>query len=807
MDIYKVIINGFKSFGDKTDFVFDKNITGIVGPNGSGKSNITEAIRFVLGEQSFKSIRGKDMTDFLFRGSDKKASRASVEIIFKKNPISSIQESAKTSENLIVKNALEKEELSISRVVYGDGKNDYQLNGQVVRLKDIQEILLLIGVGNRQSWHISQGESDKILLASKEERKSIIEDALNLRIYHNRINDAERKLEKTNENIRQINLQRRELAPEINTLQKQVEKIEKGDKYRQELEEKVVGFIFYKNQIQNNLEIENNNLEAVSLLENFLLENRKKQEELSILLHKQSSNDANFLEDEKNKEQKVLNFLENEKRNLDSKILNLQNKISYINVDTEKSEEELENILEQIQSLQSVQNDYIFVESDIKNTEKYIDTKTDAILIEENLENIKINSENIRKNYKTLLLRGSLVSKDNIKEISYLSNIKNRLTEKILKNKDDLEKNKIELKEVENNFQDINLKINLSKEKFDSLYKQILEYKYEMGETEKEMQLLSFKQKEIESKIINKKQLEQKLFSFKNEFEVEKSEFKNILGPEKNPLLFASQTVLSNGEDQEQQVPLSNNWTEAEFVENKKSIERLKIRLEEINISDRENVLLQHKNLLDKDAYLENELRDLSNSISNLENLILELKTHLNSEFTSGLENINNNFNKYIQKLFGGGTGKVVEVKIEKKPSPNLSVGEEQNISDNQEEKEEKTGIEVEIELPKKKVKGLHSLSGGERALTSIALNFSILNQNRLPFMILDEADATLDEANAKRYGELLFVMSQETKLIVVTHNRETMHFADQMYGVTLSKNGASKVLSVSFADALQYAK
>jgi chromosome segregation protein len=209
----------------------------------------------------------------------------------------------------------------------------------------------------------------------------------------------------------------------------------------------------------------------------------------------------------------------------------------------------------------------------------------------------------------------------------------------------------------------------------------------------------------------------------------------------------------------------------------------------------------EHKNLLDKDTFLQNELQDLQKSIENLNNIIEELKNHLSLEFAEGLNRINESFDAYVKKLFGGGSGKVVEVKIENKKV-------EVEGDEKSEEKEEiKTGIEIEIELPKKKVKGLHSLSGGERALTSIGLNFSILNQNKLPFMILDEADATLDEANAKRYGELLSLMAEKTKLIVVTHNRETMHFAEQMYGVTLSKDGASKVLSVSFTEALQYAK
>jgi chromosome segregation protein len=181
--------------------------------------------------------------------------------------------------------------------------------------------------------------------------------------------------------------------------------------------------------------------------------------------------------------------------------------------------------------------------------------------------------------------------------------------------------------------------------------------------------------------------------------------------------------------------------------------------------------------------------------------LIVDLKESLKKEFDQGLLHINSIFDNYVKKLFGGGGAKVFVVEVENRKKAESDNGEQE------EEEELKTGVEVEVEIPKKKVKGLHSLSGGERALVSIALNFSIVNQNPSPFMILDETDAALDEANSKRYGEILEMLKQQTKLIVVTHNRETMHFADQVYGVTLSKDGNSKVLSVSFEDAVEYAK
>ena len=116
-------------------------------------------------------------------------------------------------------------------------------------------------------------------------------------------------------------------------------------------------------------------------------------------------------------------------------------------------------------------------------------------------------------------------------------------------------------------------------------------------------------------------------------------------------------------------------------------------------------------------------------------------------------------------------------------------------------------GLEVNVSLPRKKVKGLMMLSGGERALTSIALLFAISQVNPPPFIILDETDAALDEANSKKYGDMIESLSLHSQLILITHNRETMSRAGVIYGVTMSGDGASKLLSIAFDDAVKVAK
>jgi len=215
-------ISGFKSFAKKTELNFKSKVTAIVGPNGSGKSNVAEAFRFVLGEQSMKSMRGKRGEDLIWNGSTETArlNRAKVKLIFD------------NSKNIF---NLDFDEVTIERVVSRDGSNEYHLNGSLVRLKDIVELLSEAHIGASGHHIIYQGEADRILSSSIKERKEMIEDALGLKIYQYKREESERKLLKTEENIKQVESLRREIAPHIRFLKKQVEKVEKAEALRLKL--------------------------------------------------------------------------------------------------------------------------------------------------------------------------------------------------------------------------------------------------------------------------------------------------------------------------------------------------------------------------------------------------------------------------------------------------------------------------------------------------------------------------------------------------------------------------------------------
>jgi chromosome segregation protein len=262
--------------------------------------------------------------------------------------------------------------------------------------------------------------------------------------------------------------------------------------------------------------------------------------------------------------------------------------------------------------------------------------------------------------------------------------------------------------------------------------------------------------------------------------------------------------------------------------ERRKHIEKIKIRLEDSGAGGGTEVLKEFRETEERDMFLARELEDLEKAKKELLQLIADLDVRIDYEFKSGILKINTEFQKFFSLMFGGGKAELTVVKeIRRKKKSDLGElgdmleegaeyggrrtegGDESSASglppaDSDEGPE---GLDVNVSLPRKKVKGLMMLSGGERALTSIALLFAISQVNPPPFIILDETDAALDEANSRKYGDMIENLSKHSQLILITHNRETMSRAGVLYGVTMGSDGASKLLSIQFEEAVKVAK
>ena len=231
MYLKQIKINGFKSFADKITLDLEKGITGIVGPNGSGKSNIVDAIRWVLGEQSIKSLRGDgNMTDVIFQGSKSRnpSNSASVTLVFD------------NSDHSLKIDFLE---VSIKRTIYKTGENEYFINNEKVRLKDITELLIDSGSAKESFSIISQGDISNVLSTKPEDRRIIFESAAGVLKYKKRKEEATKKLDKTHDNIDRINDIINELEIQVLPLKEQSEKAEKYLSYKKELEDIEISLI------------------------------------------------------------------------------------------------------------------------------------------------------------------------------------------------------------------------------------------------------------------------------------------------------------------------------------------------------------------------------------------------------------------------------------------------------------------------------------------------------------------------------------------------------------------------------------
>ncbi|KKU22451.1 MAG: Chromosome partition protein smc [Candidatus Nomurabacteria bacterium GW2011_GWA1_46_11] len=713
MRLKTLSLNGFKSFAHKTVLEFESPIVAIVGPNGSGKSNVVEAVRFVLGEQSMKSMRGKGGADLVFKGSKNlsRGTRASITAYFNNaDKIFKLWNDAGEDINLNY------DVISISREVYSDGVNKYILNGSEVRLKDIHGLLASVHIGSSGHHIISQGEADRILSASARDRKEMVEDALGLRIYQYKIKESERKLERTNENMKEVTLLRRENAPHLKFLEKQVEKLERAKEMRSELSA-LYGKYLKKEEIY--LQSEKNELAS----EHGRLSGELR--EVSAKISKtEDQNDASGgkkIEDLRAVEQKV-NSLRSEKNELERKIGRIEGMI--------EAGDRKAKISGRCPMCGSV-----IAETDPEQSEKKRHET-------EELEELK----------KT--------------QASTLAEIR-----------------RVENEEKENAALAENFKQDINKEM------------EALRDLEREKFAWKVREQEVHSALELVKIKEENLRIRKDAFESELKEGGVLLGED---IL-----AYKNNKD--------NQKTDTTQEELKKKIERIKIKLEDTGIGGGAELMKEYGEVTERDRFLEKELEDLGKSIESLKVLITDLKEKIDTEFKEGVKKINKEFQEFFAILFGGGHASLAVV-TEMRRRRKIEFDENEEPADaealaGEEEGEPEQGIEINVSLPHKKVKDLHAFSGGERSLTSIALLFAMSQVNPPPFLILDETDAALDEANSRKYGDMLEKLSKRSQLIVVTHNRETMSRAGVLYGITIGSDGASKLLSVKFEEATQIAK
>lgn len=750
MYLKELSINGFKSFAKKSDLAFSASITAIVGPNGSGKSNVAESFRFVLGEQSVKSMRGKRGEDLIWGGSPQlsRGNRASVTV---------------TLDNTNKVFPLDFTEITIERVVHRDGQNEYLLNGSQVRLKDIQELLASANIGSTGHHIISQGEADRILSANAKERREMIEDALGLKIYQYKKQEAERKLGKTLENVAQVESLRREAAPHLKYLEKQIQKIEKSLEVQAELRGAYAEYLkredTYIAHHVDRLVAERREPEAA--LSRVQTELKTAKETLQASETKQDSHEIIAAEEALQAAMRERQGAEREYSKCEGQIALLTRRI-----------DEHERRAKQVEG----------------KAIPYSEMKSLILNLEQQVE--------------------KAIAK---KEMSYLERT---LTDIVHRLKLFLERSEGQVDDGAQFDREEHDRLGRELTKLGEMVTVATAKEKAARETYESVEHLRTKQatdgREAERTVFRLvgeiRELEVRLERIDRELAIlerDRVEFKEEL-QEAVALLGRGASDYFNYEIQSEAgtVDIEAIVNESRDVQRQRrhQLEKLKIRLEELGIGTTEDVMKEYKDAKERDEFLARELHDLTESIAKLRELILELETKLDEQFAEGVTKISTEFNHFFTLMFGGGEAALERVATKVEDS-------EEGSEENAFVPKSKDGIELAVKLPNKRVRGLEMLSGGERALTSIALIFAMSQVNPPPFIILDETDAALDEANSRRYGDMIEALAAKSQLILITHNRETMSRAGILYGVTMGGDGVSKLLSVKLDDAVAVAK
>lgn len=756
MFLKKLEISGFKSFAKKTTLDFSESgvfnggknigITAIVGPNGSGKSNIADALRWSMGEQSMKTLRGKKSQDIIFAGSDSKSKLGSAQVsIYLDNSSKRIP--------------VDFEEVVITRKAFRNGDSEYLVNGSRVRLIDVADLLAKGGIGQRSYCIINQGMADQLLNASQLERRAIIEEAAGVKEFQLKKQRSQRKLKSTERNLERVKGLLVEIQPHLKLLKKQSSKAQKGEEYRKELKEKqkvLFGFL-WERLCKSRAESQ----ETKGDLGRKMMQEQREVDEFTEKIKKESKNTVSLQSD--------IDQLEQKQRKLTHELYTTERKII-----VEEGRVELEK--ERTKSIQIVET------------------------IPVNIETIKKGVSDIRTRQQELVKRI-----EGVEEITQLQEIKRYagvIAQELYELYEAVVKGKIEKKKPSDA---IEKQKTLNLKKIHEFVESLKELKVEREKTEKELKRVKSKTEEL---IKKDKEERSSIIEFEDKlrrsrFELDK--LKDFFNDAKIELakVEVRQEDLTGRIQNEMRISPDRlgKGDPVDVAKTENEIARLKFRLEEIGGMD-EAVIEEYDETQKRYDFLRQESEDLKDAMKKLRKVIKQMDVQIKDKFENAFSFINKEFSKYFKTIFNGGKARLekVEVKSVVRQSKN---DDEENDRREEDEDEEETkeeiqiGIEIIAEPPGKKITNLGMLSGGERTLSSIALLFAIISHNPPPFAFLDEIEAALDEANSKRFGRILCELSGHTQFVLITHNRQTMKQASVLYGVTMSGDGISNLLSV----------
>ena len=793
MEFKKIHLNGFKSFADKTNFLIEEGLTGIVGPNGCGKSNIVESLRWVMGETSAKSMRGSGMEDVIFSGTSNKPSKNIAEV--------SVSVSNNNNEGPI--QFREYDEVNVRRKIEKDKGSKFYINDKEVRARDAQMFFADLSTGAHSPSMISQGRIGALVTAKPTDRRAILEEAAGISGLHVRRHEAELRLSAAENNLKRADELRRQQEKQLANLQKQAEEANKYKNISDEIKKIEAGLYYLKLlEIDKEIRIENEiNTEAEGEVSGF----NKKIFELENFI-KTETDKVNPLREKNIENLSKIQRLNLELQNLDEENTRIQDEIENIKKSLQTFDDDIDRekgIIIDANSnekrLKEEKSELIEIDSKYYETEKKSNEDLDTVKNKLGLEmdkvkeliNLKKNEEAIKilDNCKIIIeeYANSFSKNQNIKKESVKRNERINIIDKEIESWKNLlsnsEKMVAELTERKN-------KLNLQLEKLDNQPKLQAEKKGQISENLR----ISEKEKNDNETIINT--TDEKIESLRNQ--LNEIQEQSIQIRERKASSGATIEGLKKRKmDLIDRISSELNLTEENILENSNLFgkEELPDAVNQEDLLDKkkqERERLGSVNLKadEETNKYETEIKKMEQDRSDLVSAIVKLKDSINElnqkgreRLTDAFDKVNRKFNEVYTKLFNGGNAKL-------------------ELVDSDDPLE--AGLEMLVSPPGKRLQSITLLSGGEQALTALSLIFAVFLTNPSPICVLDEVDAPLDDANVTRFCNLLEELTKitNTKFIIVTHHALTMSKMNRLYGVTMPEKGISQLVAVDLQKA-----
>ena len=809
MNFKKLEITGFKSFSEKTTFLIEKGLTGIVGPNGCGKSNIVESLRWCMGENSAKSMRGSGMEDVIFSGTSNRPSKNISEVALL---IDNQNKEGPTQYKQF-------EEISVKRKIEKDKGSKYYINDKEVRARDVQTFFADLSTGAHSPSLISQGRIGQLVTAKPIERKSILEEAAGISGIHARRQEAETRLNAAENNLKRADELKKQQQKQLDNLKKQAEEATRYKEISKEIRMNEAGLYYLKirviekdkKKIVEKLGELDDEISAINIdfnHNNTLLEEenkklaplRDKKMESAAKLQKLNLDMTNLVEEEvrvKSLQEKLVKSVKTIESDLErERSISLDAELNEKRISTEKEELlKTENELIEVETNSS--NVLKTTKAQLDNLQAQLNTMLD--LIEKDIDEDKKLTKDIFRELKKLVIKitfsqeeyaekygkdksiqsDSVKRKERIKnidiELENWRNLKSNSTKMNHELTDRKNKLLLELNENQKNPERIATSKGQNLQNLENTKKRNEEIENELIEAEKKYSAINQNLKEIQLKLSDLKENKAR-----NEATIEgiENRKKDLLYSIKNELNIENEDSILPQSDLSDLSPedLPSIEVQTEKVE---KIKKRRESLGSVNLRADEETKKYETEI----KKMEDDRADLYSAIVKLKTSIDELNQKGRERLLEAFTKVNRKFNEVYTKLFNGGTAKI-------------------ELIDSDDPLE--AGLEMYVSPPGKRLQSITLLSGGEQALTALSLIFAVFLVNPSPICVLDEVDAPLDDANVTRFCSLLDELAKitKTRFIIITHHALTMSRMHRLYGVTMAEQGISQLVSVDLQKA-----